>query len=665
MALNEQDSNLHIQASRIDKSRFEKILEVLPDFLYIVDLDYNITYINRVEYCDPVDSLIGRPIFSQSPTEKEAEQLRQLLQNIKKTKKPAHFQNSQTFSNETRHFYSSITPRIGKDGELVEFLFMTRDITSVVDTQSSLASSEANFNSLFNNSTFAFVEVSSPLIKNILEELKAVAPNDLDQYLQDNIRLTAKALGSAEIIRANQRFFEVFEIDSIEQLKELLFTYNYLPVAQGPVNAFFKALLDGQKTLETRFPLHFWVKPQKTIVASINLEQVLETERVLIGYLDITPLEKVQSQLQLNHERLRTVMETAPIGMMEVHMGTLMHFFQHQDPSFFEHLSQLETLSLDQIPFLLDNIEIAYINSYGLQMLGVESLTELKKSVSTLFTQGTINSFKEFLNGLLEGKREFRVNYPFQNRKGEAKEAEFYFALPEASNLDQANLVQFVDVTDYRNIQDELMQNVMELRKANKLLDEFVNTAAHDLRTPLADLVGLAQIYEQDFPELSSNAVFTMMKSSIQQLIRTVDGLVEVLDIQKDEKHLAKPIKILDCINTAMGLYETEIKQRAAIINCDLQVEEILYINGYLQSILNNLLSNALKYSAPERSLKISISTQATKDDAVLLIFEDNGVGIAPDDLSKLFKPFTRLHVKETSGTGMGLYLTKTMVEKN
>ncbi|MEO1714461.1 MAG: HAMP domain-containing sensor histidine kinase, partial [Bacteroidota bacterium] len=216
-----------------------------------------------------------------------------------------------------------------------------------------------------------------------------------------------------------------------------------------------------------------------------------------------------------------------------------------------------------------------------------------------------------------------------------------------------------------RNIRDELMQNVMELRKANKLLDEFVNTAAHDLRTPLADLVGLAQIYEQDFPELSSNAIFTMMKSSIQQLIRTVDGLVEVLDIQKDEKHLAKPIQIRDCIDTAMGLYETEIKQRAASIDLDLQIEEILYINGYLQSILNNLLSNALKYSAPGRKPTMRISTQATEEDAVLLIFEDNGVGIAPDDLSNLFKPFTRLHVKETSGKGMGLYLTKTMVEKN
>ena len=665
MALNEQNSNLKTQTSRIDKSRFEQILEVLPDFLYIVDLDFNITYINRVERCDPVDSLIGRPIFTQTSTPEEAEQLRQLLEHIKQTKEPTHFQGSQAFGEETRHFYSSVTPRLSEEGELIEFLFMTRDITSVVDTQSSLASSEANFNSLFNNSTFAFVEISAPLIKDIIAELRAIEPGHLDQYLQDNIRLTAKALGSANIIRANQRFFELFEIESKEQLTELLFTYNYLPVAQGPVNAFFKALLEGQKTLETRFPLHFWVKPQKTIVASVNLEQILETERVLIGYLDITPLEKVQSQLQINHERLRTVMETAPIGMMEVHMGTLMHFFQHQDPSFFKHLAQLETLSLDQIPFLLDNIEIAYINSYGLQMLGVESLNELKKSLSKLFTQGTINSFKEFLDGLLQGKREFRVNYPFQNRKGEAKEAEFYFALPDAGNLDQANLVQFVDVTDYRNIQNELMQNVMELRKANKLLDEFVNTAAHDLRTPLADLVGLAQIYEQDYPELSSNPIFTMMKSSIQQLIRTVDGLVEVLDIQKDEKHLAKPIKILDCIYTSMGLYETEIKQRGAIINCDLQVEEILYINGYLQSILNNLLSNALKYSAQGRSLNISISTQATKDDAVLLIFEDNGVGIAPDDLSKLFKPFTRLHVKETSGTGMGLYLTKTMVEKN
>ncbi|MEO1714662.1 MAG: PAS domain-containing protein, partial [Bacteroidota bacterium] len=325
--MKEQDSDQEIQGLRIDKSRFEKILEILPDFLYIVDLDYKITYINRVEQCETRDSLIGQPIFTQAATPEEAKQLKRLLDHIQQTKEPAHFQASQTFAEETRHFYSSITPRISEEGKLMEFIFLTRDITSVVETQSSLASSEANFNSLFHNSTFAFIEISAPLVKNILEELRTVDPKQVDQYLQDNIRLTAKALGSAGIIRANQRFFELFEIDNKEQLIEMLFTYNYLPVAQAPVNAFFKALLAGQKTLETRFPLHFWVKPQKTIVASINLEQVLETERVLIGYLDITPLEKVQSQLQLNHQRLRTVMETAPIGMMEVHMGPLMQFF--------------------------------------------------------------------------------------------------------------------------------------------------------------------------------------------------------------------------------------------------------------------------------------------------------------------------------------------------
>lgn len=651
--------------SNLDLLQLEKILEILPDFLAIVNLDYQITYINRVERCTSPEALIGLSILEILQTPQEQTTILTELEKIKTSRKPSHSQIERLENGTKRTFYTSITPRLDEAGQILEFIFITRDITAAIETQSSLHHTVANFNNLFYNRTFAFVEVNIEVICQAVEDATQLGIQSMEEYLQKHPEFFLASFRQVQILRANERYYELFERSGSEQFLQVIDLYQNLPITKKISLEFLKALWSGQKIFEHQFEVSQGFSQPKTIAVSINLEQAMSSRRILAGFMDLTPLQKAQTQLQLHQARMRQIMDTSPIGMMEVKMGNLLQLFTEQGPEFLEAILEQEELSMENIPFLLQNIEIEYMNRFGLQMLGVQNLQELQETVGSLFSVGTISSFKHFLHGILRGEKNFRINYPFLNKQGIKKEAEFYFTLPDENSFFQPQLVQFVDVTDYRNIQNELMEHVVELRKANKLLDEFVNTAAHDLRTPLADLVGLSQIYEQDHPRLSQDPIFSMMKSSIQLLIRTVDGLVEVLDIQKDEKHLAKPIHIEDCLKTAVGLYKKEIQQNNAELTWDLQVKEIKYINGYLQSILNNLLSNALKYSCPHRRLMIEIRTAPQADGSVQLTFRDNGVGIAFNDQSKLFQPFSRLNVKETSGTGMGLYLTKTMVEKN
>ncbi len=103
------------------------------------------------------------------------------------------------------------------------------------------------------------------------------------------------------------------------------------------------------------------------------------------------------------------------------------------------------------------------------------------------------------------------------------------------------------------------------------------------------------------------------------------------------------------------------LESSQAQILADLQVERVRFPRQYLRSIVYNLLSNALKYRSPHRDPLVKVVT-FREGDWVVLCVEDNGLGIAPGQMDKLFQMFKRLHT-HVEGTGIGLYMVKQMVE--
>ena len=95
----------------------------------------------------------------------------------------------------------------------------------------------------------------------------------------------------------------------------------------------------------------------------------------------------------------------------------------------------------------------------------------------------------------------------------------------------------------------------------------------------------------------------------------------------------------------------------------EFNMPEIFYARKNLRSILYNLLSNAIKYRSPDRPLLVRIRTEQVGPETVLSV-QDNGLGIRPHQLHKLFSMFTRLH-SHVEGTGIGLYMIKRIIENN
>ncbi len=218
------------------------------------------------------------------------------------------------------------------------------------------------------------------------------------------------------------------------------------------------------------------------------------------------------------------------------------------------------------------------------------------------------------------------------------------------------------DVHNQKMAEAKLKKTNRELRIANEYLDNFVFTAAHDLRAPVANLKSLSGLLQTNNGQ--DHRVVEKIDQSVDRLEGTLRGIIRILDIQQAEGEEHASISFEKVLKSVCKDLEEKIDKTNAVIRSAFSVDSIQYVEFYLASILKNLISNAIKYQSDEQPPQISIHTE-NKNGYICLKVQDNGVGI---DLhrygKKIFRPFERLH-RSIEGLGIGLHIIKTIVEKN
>lgn len=204
-----------------------------------------------------------------------------------------------------------------------------------------------------------------------------------------------------------------------------------------------------------------------------------------------------------------------------------------------------------------------------------------------------------------------------------------------------------------------------ELVKINKELDSFVYSVSHNLRAPLMSVLGLINLVQVEDKKNDStmSGYFNMMQQSIHKLD---DTLKEILDYSRNARSELN-IEKVDFQRMVEDSFERMkyMDGSSRIIKAiNIKASTFLYSDPYrLSVIINNLVSNAIKYRDPNKD-KSTIVIEATVNDALLaMVFRDNGIGISDEYLGKIFDMFFRA-TDRSEGAGLGLYIVKETVEK-
>ena len=253
-------------------------------------------------------------------------------------------------------------------------------------------------------------------------------------------------------------------------------------------------------------------------------------------------------------------------------------------------------------------------------------------------------------------------------------------------------IVTFFSIYQYNKAQLEankeisLYQNKMKdqiklLDDSNKELEQFAYVASHDLQEPLRKISAFSDLLNEQFAdklEGEGSLYLQRITAASVRMRRLITDLLEYSRAGRVEVDKITTVKLSTIISGILEDYEIAIEERSAKITVD-KLPKVKGTDTEYRQVFQNLISNSLKFSNPDSTPEITISSESASEEFLenfpkldqnlkyhLIKVSDNGIGFAKEHSEKIFSIFQRLHGKmEYEGTGIGLSITRKIIEKN
>ena len=249
-------------------------------------------------------------------------------------------------------------------------------------------------------------------------------------------------------------------------------------------------------------------------------------------------------------------------------------------------------------------------------------------------------------------------------------------ALLIVRDVSQRKLAEF----ELKTTNEQLAISNQELARANRLKDEFLSTISHELRTPLNAIIGMTDLLKEEvFGEINTEQL-----DALQIIDRSSSNLLELIVNILDFTNIAAGRLILNLRPTSINyLCESALELVQKLIETKkIQIESQIPQNlpnlnidhGRIQQVLAHLISNAIKFSPEQSLVKLDVSILSDREannsnksrNWLRVTVTDQGIGIAPEDLPRLFQPFSQVDGtlnRQYEGMGIGLAIVKQIVE--
>ncbi|MBC5772951.1 PAS domain-containing protein [Pontibacter sp. KCTC 32443] len=323
--------------------------------------------------------------------------------------------------------------------------------------------------------------------------------------------------------------------------------------------------------------------------------------------------------------------------------------------------------NIPEIVFSMDSdLNVTYISPQCYEMLGFtasEFIGNIANWSKFVYPQD-LHRVEEALRGLFEGKKA-----QYEVRIFDSKHKVKWLFVSLSATLDaNGQLIRMdgaaADVTQLKVAEAKREELNAQLINQNNNLQQFAYIVSHNLRAPIANILGLTSIYDKNKPDAPINKrVIDNMFKSARLLDSTIRDLNELLTLRSELQDVKEKVYFSDVLQHIVATLSEEIKEADATIESDFdQAPAIVTIKSYVQSILLNLISNALKYRDNSRKLHLKLKSFVI-DEYICLQISDTGLGIdIQKEKDRIFGLYKRFH-PGIAGKGLGLYLVKTQAE--
>jgi signal transduction histidine kinase len=220
------------------------------------------------------------------------------------------------------------------------------------------------------------------------------------------------------------------------------------------------------------------------------------------------------------------------------------------------------------------------------------------------------------------------------------------------------------DITAMKTAALEREKITSDLIQRNKDLEQFTYIVSHNLRAPVANIIGLSgMLADEEANDVIKKEIIAGLNASSEKLDNVITDLNHVLQLRNGLVENKVTVHFADLVNDIFASISSLIEREKAQLKFDFsEADKITTVKSYLYSIFYNLITNSIKYRQP--ALNPSIEIRSYKcDNKIVIIFCDNGMGI---NLSvkreQVFGLYKRFHT-HIEGKGLGLFMTKTQVE--
>ena len=393
---------------------------------------------------------------------------------------------------------------------------------------------------------------------------------------------------------------------------------------------------------------------------------------VLIVCEDITEIKELENALRETQDNLELKVDerTEELSKCNIRLESDIYEIKRIEKALRESEEKFRALaenSPDIISRLDKELRYKYIN-HGSHTLGLSSENLIGKKLEDIMPLDRITEiWTESAEKVLKTGKMQDMEFEFPSIHG--LKVFHSYIIPEHDNGEiESFLVVSHDVTQRKQLEEELKETVKELRHSNEELKQFAYVASHDLQEPLRTITSFTQLIERRYKNKLDSDADEFMEYIVEAAKRMQTLINDLLNYSR----VATMKKEFEIIDTGETLASVLNNLNSAIYENN---AEIIYENlpkimaepGQIVQLFQNLIGNAIKFRKPGVPPKIHVKAiQDENKDEYVFSVQDNGIGMEPQYAERIFTIFQRLHTKEEyDGTGIGLAISKRVVERH